>query len=374
MGNGQPARGELAIDVSETDSGHGAATHVALAKHLATLLDLEFVGDSAPQRARRYFVPKQTLVGRKMLDRHGIHGPDDLFGGWVPHDWMATKAVAHPLIGPGAARLPGWVDDLALHSGDLTLRGYTAFSREDAEKAGRKLLERGPVRLKPIHADGARGQSVVHDADELDEALARLSQDKNLSDAVTMEENLDDVETYSVGMVRAGEHRISYCGTQSLTTDNFGDSVYGGSELLVVNGSIETLLRHDLRQPLREVIACGREFDRLADKYLPVFIASRRNYDIAVGRDADGRRRVAVLEQSWRIGGASAAEILALEVFKAEPDLGILRSRTIERYGGTETPPAGAMVYFEGDDPVVGSLLKYATVDRDIDGRAQDRD
>ena len=45
------------------------------------------------------------------------------------------------------------------------------------------------------------------------------------------------------------------------------------------------------------------------------FFASRRNYDVVAGLDARGQRRCGVLEQSWRVGGASPAELVALAAF-----------------------------------------------------------
>jgi hypothetical protein len=88
--------------------------------------------------------------------------------------------------------------------------------------------------------------------------------------------------------------------------------------------------------------------------------ASRRNYDIARGLDAEGRPRCGVLEQSWRIGGASGAEVAALEAFRAEPTLRAVRAGTVEVYGEAAPPPPGAALYFQGVDQRDGLLTKYA--------------
>jgi hypothetical protein len=91
---------------------------------------------------------------------------------------------------------------------------------------------------------------------------------------------------------------------------------------------------------------------------------SRRNYDVAQGLDAAGRRRSGVLEQSWRVGGASGAEIAALEAFRADPALRLVRASTHEVYGeGAAPPPPGAAVYYRGTDEQVGPLAKYALVE-----------
>jgi hypothetical protein len=67
-----------------------------------------------------------------------------------------------------------------------------------------------------------------------------------------------------------------------------------------------------------------------------------------------------VLEQSWRAGGASGAEVAALEAFRADPGLRAVRASTFEIYGQCHAPPPGAVVYFCGEDERVGSMTKYA--------------
>ena len=75
-----------------------------------------------------------------------------------------------------------------------------------------------------------------------------------------------------------------------------------------------------------------------------------------------------MLEQSWRIGGASGAEIAALEAFRASPELRVARASTVEVYGeGATPPPPDAIVYFRGTDEQVGPITKYALVEPDVD-------
>ena len=101
----------------------------------------------------------------------------------------------------------------------------------------------------------------------------------------------------------------------------------------------------------------------------PGFFASRRNYDVAQGSDAQGCHRSGVLEQSWRIGGASGAEIAALEAFRADPGLQSVRAATVELYGEGHTPPPRASVYFQGIDAKVGPITKYAMLMPDAHAR-----
>ena len=101
----------------------------------------------------------------------------------------------------------------------------------------------------------------------------------------------------------------------------------------------------------------------------PGMILSRRNYDVAQGLDAEGHPRSGVLEQSWRRGGASGAEIGALEAFRADPSLRAVRAISREIYGDAPALPANAAVYFSGDDPHVGPLTTYAWTEPYADTR-----
>src|SRR5439155_64879 len=85
-------------------------------------------------------------------------------------------------------------------------------------------------------------------------------------------------------------------------------------------------------------------YDSAADACFAGFFSSRRNYDVVEGTDARGRRRAGVLEQSWRVGGASAAEVEALLAFRDDPAITVLRAATVETYGASPALPEGAIV------------------------------
>ena len=74
-----------------------------------------------------------------------------------------------------------------------------------------------------------------------------------------------------------------------------------------------------------------------------------------------------MLEQSWRIGGASGAEVEALAAFRADPSLNAVRATSMEIYGNEARPPAHAVVYFHGTDDRVGPLIKYTTLEPYVD-------
>jgi hypothetical protein len=135
-----------------------------------------------------------------------------------------------------------------------------------------------------------------------------------------------------------------------------------------VRGDFEALLGLDVPQETRLAVEQARVYDAAATEAFGLF-ASRRNYDVARGLDADGRPRSGVLEQSWRIGGASGAEIAALEAFRGDPARVTVRAATVEVYGENAVLPRHATVSFRGVDERVGRITKYTLVEPHADPR-----
>jgi hypothetical protein len=309
--------------------GHEAVTRTGIARKLAALKGFAFAGEHDPSRRYPgpvYLVPACTLVGSETA-----------FGAVVPHAFVATKVITHPLVAEGAAAPAGWSDAFPKRVRDAVLEGFSVFTAEDARRAAARLLERGPVRLKPVRAMGGRGQEVIETIGELEAAIAALPPEEFASHGLVLEEDLTDVTTYSVGQVRVGALLASYWG--------------GFDDLLALGPPPEARL----------AIAQARAYDAAAMACFPGLLASRRNYDVAQGTGPAGRRS-GVLEQSWRIGGASGAEIAAPEAFHADPTLAAVRASTVEVYGACEPPPH-ATVYFRGTDEEVGMITKYALVE-----------
>lgn len=353
------------LPTEKTLDEHEVVVHQALARQLAQLLGGEFVGtfDESVHKGRSlYFVPSDTLVDPRVHEHLNIRRIDDLFGGLVSEPFMATKAISHPLPDNASARPPGWSEAFHRQAGDAVLAGFSVFSETDAQQAGQKMLANGPVRIKPVRATAGRGQIVARDPDELAAALAEQDFAEVARWGLVIEEDLQDVITYSVGQVSVAGCVASYHGTQSLTKDNQGATVYGGSCLWIVRGGFDALLDQPLEAPVRRAVQQAIAYDRAALDCLPGFIASRRNYDIAQGVNARGQMCSGVLEQSWRIGGASAAEIQALLAFAEDPGLSRLRVSTHEVYGESAPLPSNAQVLYEGDDPQLGFLRKYIQV------------
>ncbi|PVE21277.1 DUF3182 domain-containing protein [Microvirga sp. KLBC 81] len=343
---------------------HERSTRATVAKRLAALMGVDYAGTydrTVVYPGRVYFVPSTTLVGLEQAAQLGITGERDLFGGVVPHPFVCTKAITHPLIRPNASAPEGWSDTFPRQVQSAVLEGYSVFSSEQAQIAGQRLLEDGPVRLKPVNATAGRGQRVVQNRTELTEALATIDPAELTGAGLVLEENLTAVTTYSVGQVRVADLTATYYGSQRLTTDGSGKDVYGGSDLVVVRGDFDTLVQLPLPKGVHTAVEQARAYDA-ATSVFPGMFASRRNYDVAQGINARGQWRSGVLEQSWRIGGATGAEIAALESFRDNPGLQVVHAATFEIYGESQAPPPHATVYFRGVDEKVGFLTKYALV------------
>lgn len=351
---------------SHDPGGHESMTHAGVARKLAALKGYEFAGTfdaSYSYGAPLYFVPNDTLVPCASVNRLNIQGEHDLFGGVVPFPFATTKTITHALADGESVAPEGWSPEFGERVRGVVLPGYSAFSARDARIAALRLLERGAVRLKRACGIGGLGQSVVRDREQLEAELESLDPEELLRDGIVCEQNLSDIVTYSAGQVRVGELLATYYGTQQLTTNNKGEEVYGGSELTVVPGDFEALLRLDLADDVRSAITQARVYHASAKSCFRGMFASRCNYDIAQGVDDNGQRISGVLEQSWRIGGASAAEIAALEAFRADPSLKLVRASTTEIYGEPPSLPRDAVVYFCGTDARVGPLTKYARLE-----------
>ncbi len=359
-----------ASDPSAQEDTHIRVARTEFAKKLAHFKGCAFGGDydpSARYRDRLYFIPTDTLFG-PTATALGIYSDQDLFGGVVPHGFVGTKVITHPLIEPNASAPLGWSYEFGNRVGKVVLSGFSAFTHADARRAGARILEHGPARIKPACATAGRDQTVVCGSAELEIVLAAMDPLYLEICGLVIEENLTEVETYSVGQARVAGTVATYYGVQRFTTDNGGEAVYGGSDLIVARGDFDALLALGLPEEAQLAISQARVYDAAAFELFQGLFVSRRNYDIITGLDVRGRRRCAVLEQSWRMGGASAAEMAALDAFRAETTLNAVKASSFEAYGESKPPP-DATIYFRGLDERIGPILRYATVRPYVDAR-----
>lgn len=343
------------------EDGHERATHHWVAETVARLLALPYAGLAGPGEgdATSYFVPDDVL-DTATAAALGIAGSEHLLGGVVPFAFLATKAVAHPRVPGAQVAIAGWDDALAQALAADALPGYTAFCAEDAVRAYALLRGAGQVRLKLPTGVGGRGQWLLQDEAGLDAALATLPDDYLRRHGVVLETHLVRLTTFSVGEVDLPGRSIAYHGTQVSTPDREGRQVYGGSDLHVTRGSLAQLQEGELSATERRAVQAAHAFDRKLRQAFPQAALSRRNYDVAYGEDAAGRLHCGVLEQSWRVGGATPAELAAFEAFARDPAITRVRAATRELHG--QPAPAGTRVYYAGNDPRLGPLVKYLTV------------
>jgi len=136
---------------------------------------------------------------------------------------------------------------------------------------------------------------------------------------------------------------------------------------MLVRGDFDRLLAVvNPAPPLRRAIEQARHYHRAVSGCYPGFFASRVNYDVAQGMGSRGDWRSGVLEQSWRVGGATGAEIAALEAFHAHPKCDRVRASSFEVYGAA-APPADAIVAYHGIDREIGRLSKFTLLKRHAD-------
>lgn len=350
--------------------GHENLTQVAIAEQLALIKGARFDGHYDEQKhgigprsvSQLYFVPSETLE-IDMARRMGIHGEEDLFGGIVPYPFVATKTITHPLVANPTLAPIGWAQTFAEEVKQAVFPGFSAFAYADARAAGRQLLQDGPVRIKLASGTGGLGQAVAKCASELEAALREFDLQGALAQGVVLERNMGAVSTLSIGQVHVGDVRIAYHGVQRLTMDNHGTQVYGGSDLYVVRGDFDALFELDVSPHIHTALAQVRTYHAAAQRIFSGLVASRCNYDVAQGVDREGRWHSGVLEQSWRLGGASGAELAAIQAFKQDPGLRMVHASTREQYGDTVVIPPDATVYYAGVDRRVGRLTKYARIE-----------
>jgi hypothetical protein len=293
----------------------------------------------------------------------GIRSPDAFFGGVVPYPFVKTKAITHQLVDGQADRPGGWSSAFADLVRNVVLHGYTVFSARDARVAAKRMLPHGPIRLKKPLSVGGRAQTVISYAKEMDAFLEQFPREEITAFGLVIESNLHQVVTLSIGQIVIGNVTMTYHGTQRLARDNEGRTVYGGSDLVCVRGGWGVLAELPMSAEARLGVAQARAYEDAMRVY-PGFLASRRNYDVGQGVDNAGEWRSGVFESSWRTGGASTAEILALAAFMEDPVLRVVKASAVKQFGPGHEAPRDAIVHFRGDDPQDGPIVRYTVVAR----------
>jgi len=120
---------------------HEIHTNKALARWLAQILGLKFGGSYDAQKHRGrdlYLLPTQTIVGAAKAHELGIKGPEDLWGGFVEHDFICTKAISHGLRSHLARAPQGWSPLFSERTRNVVLDGLSVFDLKDARPRQRR--------------------------------------------------------------------------------------------------------------------------------------------------------------------------------------------------------------------------------------------
>ena len=343
---------------------HDATTKAEVARRLAELLDFNYAGEFDPvQRppGRLYFVPTDTLYGVDDALRLGIRSPDDLFGGVVPHPFVATKAITHPLVDADALAPSGWSPDsrpacakwccrlFRLHRAGCTARGRTPA------RARVRCASRRPRGV------GGGGQAVVSTRRSWRPVSASLDTEALSRQGIVLERESRGSDDTQRRPGRSRRRDGELLGTQRADSATSGRGCLWRIALVRRARRLRRAAALDLAGggAHRDRAGAGAT-TRAALMFFPGMFASRCNYDIAQGLDDEGRWRSGVLEQSWRIGGASGAEVAALRRLprRSGAASGARVDRRNLRRGRRRAAPTPS-VYFDGIDEHVGPLAKY---------------
>jgi hypothetical protein len=341
------------------------------AQWIANLLNAQFLGTFDPHVTYNepvYYVPARTLVmSLQEAKERGITSSDDFLGGIVPESYIGTKAITHQVVAHTIHKPASWSHRFADAVKEVVLPGFSVFHNDDARPAASHLFKQGEVRFKPALGRSGRGQAVVHTLEELEHRLSQLGSDELQTYGVVLERQLDDISTLSVGTLSLEGEHISYYGQQRTTVNNQGNIDYGGSDLYCIRGTFDQLLQLDIPEHIRLAIKQAIIYDRARHHY-PGLLASRRNYDIGQGYDHKGNFYSGVLEHSWRIGGATGAELYALEYFRKDATITFVEASTHCVFGLHASLPSHARIQFDGRDSDFGPMKVYTVVGKILRG------
>ncbi|KAB2697557.1 DUF3182 family protein [Ochrobactrum sp. Kaboul] len=351
---------KICVVSQTTDSKHNVASVEALAARLAKLSgsSLSPSSQNFDDVDGTFFIPTVSLIRKS----HPELDANQFWGGCVDQEYMTTKLATHPAWNEEDELPAGWKPQFAKDLGSAALAGFSVFSHDHAARAGAFLLDKSKIRLKDPYASGGKNQCVFENNHELDVFLQSLSQSE-ITKGMVIEEDVENSSTYSVGQVSLAGLTASYLGRQYIAHDPMGESVYAGSRLYVVRGGWDELLLR-LRMPVaHRIIEGARRYDMAAGEHFGL-VASRKNYDVLVGPITEDGFCCGVLEQSWRVGGASPAEILAVEAMIGDQSILALQVLARETYGAAPRFEINDFIVYVGQDDTGQPLHKYARIEK----------
>ncbi len=344
-----------------SDSHHTVASAEALATRLSALTGRQLLPtrQDFDEDGETFFVPTFALARE---DGNPDMTVDRFYGGIVHRGFMATKLVTHPHWHDHDDLPEGWTGQFAACLQDCVLPGFSVFSHRHALEAASALLKKHKIRFKNPYASGGEDQSVIDTVRSLDSFLAEVSE-VDIANGLVLEEDVDNSTTYSVGQIQLENHVGTYLGRQYSSRDKAGKEFYAGSRLRVVRGDWDALLQLLQSPTARKVVENARRYDEAAREHLGL-VASRRNYDVLVGPITENGVRCGVLEQSWRVGGASPAELLAMEKLMQDETVTAVQAVLHESRDEAPTFRDDDFIVYSGEDDFGQPLHKYARIEK----------
>lgn len=267
------------------------------------------------KREEAYFVPSKPLKVDQ-ASKLGIREKGDLFGAVVRDMSHGNKSVLHVTIPNSNLAGQAYSSDFAFRIRDAVLPGYTTFSFDEALQAYKILFsEFGSVRVKDPSESDASGQYVFMTEEDLAIFLRQYGTEKLGTEGLIVEANLCETRTLSVGQIFLGADYYSYVGSQNSVTHE-GRSKYGGTKLKMVRGLLTDLAKTEVDSNVTKAISQAERVLNAFSIYEPIL--SRANFDVVQGFDGEGRFLSGITDQSFRLGGASPAEVLAIKELNAK--------------------------------------------------------
>ena len=293
--------------------------------HLAKIQGIEFTGeytDSQLDTKHKYYVPAKTLQS-EIAEELGIRTSQDLYGGVVEHHIFATKAILHPTLYPNSPKpnvYPANFTTRIVEMG-LVLPGYTTFdpSFNEAQEIFNRLQQQGfNVRLKePDQSDGD-GQLRVADQSDLAKTIARYHPEYVVCKGIVLEANMEEATTVSVGQTTIAGRDYSHIAFQKDIRDK-GRTMYGGAVMRIFRKGLDHLAQNHFQES--HIAIAVQQSYQMYEAYGDLDPKlSRASFDILQGYDARGNFSSGVTDQTFRLGGSSPAEVLAIEYLNTNPN------------------------------------------------------
>lgn len=330
--------------------------NACLAGWIAEQLGRVYQGEYKPgaELDAAFWVPHAPMTPEE-AGALGITSKEQIFGA-VVEPLHAQKSVFHcPL--PRATYVPAHFPlDFSRSVQVISAPGYTAFTPQDALLAFESLLQQGhSPRFKNPTATAGLGQRVASNRQEAEAVIAAISGDVFRRFGVVIEANIPisvgQPHAFSSGWIELGGEEYTYVGTQSQGEKN----IYTGTRLHMVRGH-EPPYVPDIPNAVTDHTTYLLGLLGLLDG---LQIATRCNFNFVKSMHDE----VFAVEPTFRIGGATGAELLAIGYLKDHPEEDQVVASTRFVYDQHEPLPAGAHRLYSGNDRIFGVREIFASLE-----------